>query len=75
MRDWLPVLIITALLVLWVGLSYFLIGDRPPHWDYGSVPYIPAESAATTQEPALGAAHVPRQIPEIPQPPAGGKSP
>jgi hypothetical protein len=75
MRDWLIVFTITVLLVLWVGLSYWLIGDRPRQWDYGSVPYIPAESAATTQEPALGAAKVPRQIPEIPQAPRGGKAP
>jgi hypothetical protein len=75
MRNWLPVLIVALLMILWIGLSFFLIGNRPRHWDYGSTPYIPAESAFTTQEPALGTANVPRQIPEIPQPPAGGKTP
>ena len=75
MRNWLPVLIVALLMVLWIGLSYFLIGNRPRHWDYGSTPYIPASSAFATQEPAVGVANVPRQIPEIPQPPAEGKTP
>jgi hypothetical protein len=75
MRNWLPILIIAVLMILWIGAGFFLIGDYPRHWDYGATPYIPAESAFTTQEPGVGAANVPRQIPEIPQPPAGSKTP
>lgn len=30
--------------IFWVLTHYWLIGDRPRHWQYGAVPYVPAES-------------------------------
>ena len=74
MRNWLPVLILAVLVILWIGGIFLLIGDRPRTWDYGATPYIPAESRFSTQPPSKQDTP-PRQIPEIPQPAEKGEQP
>lgn len=40
-----------AFTVLWGLLIYSLIGNRPTVWQYGVVPFVPAESFLSSQEP------------------------
>lgn len=75
MRNWIPILIIAGLLVVWIGGMYLLIGDRAPAWDYGATPYIPGASAFSTNPPPAATANPPEQIPAIPPPPTEGKRP
>ena len=69
MRNWLPVIAIAILLLLWGQVAYRLIGDRPPTWDYGTAPGIPGQSVYSTAEPPTGQPDVQRQIPSVEQPP------
>ena len=69
MRNWLVVILITLLLLLWVQLIHTLVGDRERTWDYGSQAYIPGEARSSTQEPPLAQPEPPRQIAPIPQAP------
>ena len=63
-RDLLIIGLIATLIVVWAGLVYFLVGDRPREWDYGSQPYIPAESYRSTEAPPP-AQNAPTQV-ELP---------
>lgn len=65
-RDLLIVGLIAVLVVVWGGLIYAIVGDRPPDWDYGSHRYVPGESPQSTQ-PVPQSDEAPRQI-ELPPP-------
>jgi hypothetical protein len=61
--------IVVLFTILWVLLSYWLIGWRARDWQFGTVPYVPAESPFTTQRQPTGPA--PKQV-ELPKPTPGG---
>lgn len=50
--------------IFWVLMSYWLIGWRSRDWEFGTVPYVPAESRYTTSVPPPGPA--PKQV-ELPR--------
>lgn len=66
-RTWAIILLLGVWMLAWVGLVYFLIGDRPPTWGYGTVPPVPGQSYYTTGPPPPKAP-VPEQVPSREQP-------
>ena len=58
--GWLSPIIVAALTLIWCFLIWWLIKDRPTNWNYGVTPYVPAESALSSQEPKAGSP--PKQI-------------
>ena len=70
-RDLLIVGLIAALIILWAGISFFVIGDRPRTWDYGSQPFIPGASRASTERVPTAA----EPPPQVELPPPGTKEP
>jgi len=60
---------IAAAIVAWAALIYTVIGSKPRTWAYGTLPYVPAESAYSTQRPAAGPA--PQQAAPLPPAPKG----
>lgn len=70
-RDLLIVGLIAALIVVWGGLVFFLVGDQPREWDYGSYPYVPGESYQSTERVPQSAEAPPQvQLPEVEQEPS-----
>jgi len=66
MRSWVTVAAITVALLGWLAAIYFLVGDEPPTWNYGSGRLLPGEAGYSTPAPPRGA--VPRQVPAAPAP-------
>lgn len=54
--GWLSPILVTAFTLLWVFLIYWLIGDRPRDWQYGTMPYVPGESIFAIEPAAPGQA-------------------
>ncbi|HEY3283590.1 MAG TPA: hypothetical protein VGN26_15090 [Armatimonadota bacterium] len=54
-------------IVAWGALIRAAVPDRPRGWSYGTLPYVPADTAYSTERPAVGKA--PRQIEPPPPPP------
>lgn len=54
--GWLAPLIVTAWMLSWVLMIYWLVGDRPVDWNYGVTPYVPGESVFSTEHPPKGEA-------------------
>jgi hypothetical protein len=52
--GWTIALFVAGATLFWCLLIYRLIGDRPPGWQYGVVPYIPAQSPLSSQPPPRG---------------------
>ena len=48
LRDLLIVALVAALILVWGAVVFFLVGERPTEWDYGSHSYIPGEAYDTT---------------------------
>jgi hypothetical protein len=72
--GWILIVLLGLSLIVWGLLAYRLVRDRPREWDFGALPDVPAESAASSVEPA-GGAPVPRQLEPLPRSsPAGGRS-
>jgi hypothetical protein len=67
--GWTTALLVAGGTILWCLLIYHLIGDRPPGWQYGVVPYIPGQSVLSSQPPPRGT--VPKQV-TLPLREAGG---
>ncbi|MFQ5811235.1 MAG: hypothetical protein ACE5JM_16580 [Armatimonadota bacterium] len=65
-RDLLVLGLISVLIIVWTGVVFFVIGDRPRDWDYGSHDSVPGESYLSTQ-PAPREAEPPSQV-ELPPP-------
>ncbi len=64
-----PILVV-LFLIFWVLAAYWLIGWRVRDWQFGTVPYVPAESEFTTRPFPRGKA--PKQV-ELPERPQGGE--
>jgi hypothetical protein len=62
-------LIAIAFTVLWPLAFYWLIGDRPRDWQYGTVRYVPAQSLASSV--AYPSGPTPKQV-ILPEPDTGG---
>lgn len=56
--------------IFWVLTAYWLIGWRERDWSFGTLPYIPAQSAFTTRPYPSG--KVPQQV-QLPPREQGGK--
>ena len=67
--GWLTAILAAAGTLIWCFLIYFLIRDRVPGWQYGVTPYVPGESAFSTEARPHGA--VPRQV-VLPERTTGG---
>jgi hypothetical protein len=65
MKTWIIIGLLTAWMLVWVLGAYFLIGDRPPTWNYGTTPPVPGDSHFTAEPPASGQA-APQQVPPSP---------
>lgn len=57
-----PILVV-LFTIFWPLMAYWLIGTRARNWEYGVVPYVPAQSAFTSRPAPSGS--VPRQV-ELP---------
>ena len=68
--GWLAPVLVILFTILWSLTIYALIGWRSRDWQYGAVPYIPAESVFTTRSYPAGQA--PRQV-ILPAPVRGGQ--
>ncbi|MDO8683404.1 MAG: hypothetical protein Q7N50_07985 [Armatimonadota bacterium] len=62
--GWLSPIFVAAGTLIWCLLIYFLIKDRPRDWQYGVVPYIPAESAITSKTGPAGPSPKQVQLPK-----------
>ncbi len=69
MRNWAVVIIVVLFILLWTAVIYHAVGDRPRTWDYGTTPYIPAQSYYSSQPQPTGQPAPPRQIPPVTPPP------
>lgn len=58
--GWISPILAAAFTAFWGLMIYALIGERPTHWQYGVVPYVPAQSYLISKEP--GAGRLPKQI-------------
>jgi hypothetical protein len=75
MRSWLIVITIVALMLVWFAIAYHTVGTSRVHWDYGSTPYIPADSYSSTQAVKVGQPEAPPQVPPIPPAPTPTATP
>ena len=66
--GWTSALLVAGGTLAWCLIIYFLIGNRPPGWQYGVVPYVPGESVLSSQPPPRNA---PNQV-ILPQKTNGG---
>lgn len=64
-------LLVALFVVFWVLAAYWLIGWRVRDWQFGTLPYVPAESVYTTRPFPKGKA--PKQV-ELPSDTGGGQS-
>ena len=69
--GWLAPILVILFTLIWSLMIYWLIGWRTRDWQYGTVPYVPAESTFTTQDHSAG--RVPKQV-ELPSRPTGGRN-
>lgn len=69
--GYLSPIVVVLFTIFWVLAAYWLIGWRVRDWQFGTVPYVPAESVYTTRPFPRG--EVPRQV-ELPTDPQGGRS-
>ena len=65
-----PILVI-LFTIFWTLTIYWLIGWRARDWEYGTLPYVPGESAFTTK---FGTAGTPPNQVVLPSSPAGGQN-
>ena len=67
--GWLAAILAAAGTLVWCLLIYFLLKDRPRDWQYGVTPYVPGQSAFSTQARPAGV--TPKQV-VLPQKNTGG---
>ncbi|HEY3397549.1 MAG TPA: hypothetical protein VGM19_07825 [Armatimonadota bacterium] len=65
LRNWLPVLIIALLMVVWIGLIFLLVRDRPRPWDFGAVQATPGQGYYGTRPPPPSAIPPDQVPPEV----------
>ena len=71
LRAWGVPFAIAGAIVAWAALLYTVIGSKPRAWAYGTLPYVPAESAYSSERPQAGPA--PQQVLPLPAAPKGGR--
>ncbi|MCL5103464.1 MAG: hypothetical protein M1133_05040 [Armatimonadetes bacterium] len=69
--GWIAPTMVVLFTIFWALTIYWLVGWRTRDWQYGTVPYVPAESTFTTQQ--HGSGKVPKQV-ELPVRPTGGRN-
>ena len=67
--GWLAPLLVVAGTLVWVLLIYWLIGNRPTTWKFGTFPYVPGQSDFSVEPTPRG--HLPPQV-ELPPRRTGG---
>lgn len=67
--GWVAPTVVTLFTIFWLLGAYWLIGWRQSTWQHNIVPYVPAESIFTSDQPSGGTP--PKQV-ELPQPSQGG---
>ncbi|MCE5199993.1 MAG: hypothetical protein ABFD54_08450 [Armatimonadota bacterium] len=58
--GWIAPILVVMYTVGWHGLMHGILHDRPRHWQYGVVPYVPAQSWLTTRYPPKDS--LPKQV-------------
>ena len=48
LRNWLWIAAMLLMMFLWTLFIYTAVGDNPRNWDYGTHPYLGAESPLTS---------------------------
>jgi len=63
--SWVILVAFSLSLMGWGIIVYLIVDDGPRNWDYGRLPYIPAESAYWSHVPPTRV-QPPRQLPKFP---------
>ena len=64
--GWTAPILVVVFTILWNMLIYWLIGDRPRVWQYGTLQYVPGVSIVSAEQASTG-----RVPPQVEYPPGG----
>lgn len=63
--GWIAPLVVAGFIVGWCLVIFFLIGDRKPDWKYGVIPYVPGQSAISSELAPAGLEPQQVELPEM----------
>ena len=66
-KSWMIVVLFSAVILAWGGVTFLLVKDRPREWDFGALRDVPGQSIYSTDKTPPAPSDSARQIPILPE--------